>query len=217
MFSALTIPAAALNDNNEADWITAAVSSSDQNELFHLLFADWSETSCSVENPFFNVQQILIFPFPPFLCRFELGGACWRASIGILLKWKLWNWWEVTCGKMFYFSYFLWFYFVNSNPVGTCKRENAAGGEWKLPSQPIGMGDRTKEAGAKQFRIEILDLAEFYNWTGREDSGERSPERRTHSPNICKSLKLKLILSYLMSFSLMTKLIWAVIAFVTTK
>ena len=55
------------------------------------------------------------------------------------------------------------FYFVNSNPVGTCKRENAAGGEWKLPSQPIGMGDRTKEAGAKQFRIEILDLAEFYN------------------------------------------------------
>ena len=44
MFSALTIPAAALNDNNEADWITAAVSSSDQNELFHLLFADWSET-----------------------------------------------------------------------------------------------------------------------------------------------------------------------------
>ena len=47
--------------------------------------------------------------------------------------------------------------------VESCKRENAAGGEWKLPSQPIGMGDRTKEAGAKQFRIEILDLAEFYN------------------------------------------------------
>ena len=43
MFSALTSPASALSDNNEADWITAAVSSPDQNELFHLLFADWSE------------------------------------------------------------------------------------------------------------------------------------------------------------------------------
>ena len=64
---------------------------------------------------------------------------------------------------MFYFSYFLGFDFVNSNPVDTCNTENAAGGEWKLPFQPIGMGDRTKEAGAKQFRIEILDLAEFYN------------------------------------------------------
>ena len=123
---------------------------------------------------------------------------------------------RISCESGSRFSFWVWELSQEVDPE-SCKRENAAGGEWKLPSQPIGMGDRTKEAGAKQFRIEILDLAEFYNWTGREDSGERSPERRTHSPNICKSLKLKLILSYLMSFSLMTKLIWAVIAFVTTK
>ena len=44
MFLALTIPerAVAVDDNNEADWITAV--SPDQRELFHLLFADLSET-----------------------------------------------------------------------------------------------------------------------------------------------------------------------------
>ena len=42
-------------------------------------------------------------------------------------------------------------------------QENAAGGEWKLPSQPfIGMEERfQKEPGAgraRQFKIEILDF-----------------------------------------------------------
>ena len=39
----------------------------------------------------------------------------------------------------------------------------------------------------------------------------------THSSNICPSEKLKLILSYLMSLSLMKRLIWAFVAFFTAS
>ena len=84
------------------------------------------------------------------------------------------------------------------------KFELSAAGLWKLHSHPLGSSDSDRRTTSTTLKK-------------KEQKKPREKVSATHSSNICPSEKLKLILSYLMSLSLMKRLIWAFVAFFTAS
>ena len=74
------------------------------------------------------------------------------------------------------------------------KFELSAAGLWKLHSHPLGSSDSDRRTTSTTLKK-------------KEQKKPREKVSATHSSNICPSEKLKLILSYLMSLSLMKRLI----------
>ena len=84
------------------------------------------------------------------------------------------------------------------------KFELSAAGLWKLHSHQLGSSDSDRRTTSTTLKK-------------KEQKKPREKVSATHSSNICPSEKLKFILSYLMSLSLMKRLIWAFVAFFTAS